>query len=41
MITINEIAKINYDWVESSGWHNKTPLGGGGGKYQQINYKNN
>jgi len=23
---INEIAERNYTWVESMGWHNKTPL---------------
>ena len=23
---ISVIAKLHYDWVESMGWHNKTPL---------------
>jgi NTP pyrophosphatase (non-canonical NTP hydrolase) len=25
-LNINEIAKENFKWVESMGWHNKTPL---------------
>jgi len=26
MTDLAEIAKAQYDWVESQGWHNKTPL---------------
>lgn len=26
MTDINDIAKIQYNWVEEKGWHNKTPL---------------
>lgn len=25
-MTLNELAKMQHDWVEEMGWHNKTPL---------------